>query len=75
MRFVFRFLKVVSATFLVVCFVSLMYSTCETRKGVFYFTLKALFVLEIINFLTFQIFKSHDVVKCPSMKFEAYFTE
>ena len=25
-------------------------STCETRKNVFYFTLKALFVIEIIKF-------------------------
>ena len=39
-------LKVVSATFLLVCFVSLKESTCETRKNVFYFSLKALFVLE-----------------------------
>ena len=39
-------LKAVSATFLLVCFVSLKDSTCETRKNVFYFTLKALFILE-----------------------------
>ena len=25
-------------------------STCETRKNVFYFTLKALFIIEIIKF-------------------------
>ena len=43
-------LKVVSATFLLVCFVCLKDSTCETRKNVFYFTLKALFVLETIKF-------------------------
>ena len=43
-------LKVVSATFLLVCFVCLRESTRETRKNVFYFTLKALFVLEIIKF-------------------------
>ena len=42
-------LKVVSATFLLVCFVCLTESTCETRKNAFYFTLKALLVLEIIN--------------------------
>ena len=40
-------LKVVSATFLVVCFVCLNDSTFETRKNVFYFTSKTLFVLEI----------------------------
>ena len=43
-------LKVVSATFLLVYFVSLKESTCETRKNAFYFTSKALFVLEIIKF-------------------------
>ena len=31
-------LKVVPATFLLVCFVCLKSSTCETRKNVFYFT-------------------------------------
>ena len=43
-------LKVVFATFLLVCFVCLKGSTFETRKNVFYFTSKALFVLEIIKF-------------------------
>ena len=43
-------LKVVSATFLLVCFVCLQESTPETRKNVFYFTSKALFILEIIKF-------------------------
>ena len=39
-------LKVVFTTFLLVCSVSLKASTCETRKNVFYFTLKYFFVLE-----------------------------
>ena len=43
-------LKVVSVIFLLVCFVCLKESTCETRKNGFYFTSKALFVLEIIKF-------------------------
>ena len=43
-------LKVVSATFLLVCFLSLNDSTCRTRKNAFYFTWKALFVLEKIKF-------------------------
>ena len=43
-------LKVVSATFLIVCFVCLKERTSETRKNIFYFTSKALFVLEIIKF-------------------------
>ena len=48
-------LKVVSATFLLVCFLSLKESTCETRKNVFYFTSKALFVLEKIKFQYFRL--------------------
>ena len=45
-------LKVVSATYLLICFVYLYIkeSTCETSKNIFYFTSKALFVLEIIKF-------------------------
>ena len=43
-------LKVVSTTFLLVCFVRLKESTCETRKNVFYFNSKTLFVLGIIKF-------------------------
>ena len=43
-------LKVVSVTFLLVCFLSLNESTCQTRKNVFYFTSKALFVLKKIKF-------------------------
>ena len=45
-----QYLKVVSATFLLVCFVCLKERTCETRKNVFYLTSKALFILEIIKF-------------------------
>ena len=41
-------LKIVSASVLV-CFVCLKKSTRETRKKIFYFTSKALFVLEIIK--------------------------
>ena len=43
-------LKVVSATFLLVCFLSLSKSTCQTRKNDFYFNSKALFILEKIKF-------------------------
>ena len=44
-------LEVVSFIFLLVCFLSLKESTCETRKNVFYFTLKAAFlVIEKIKF-------------------------
>ena len=43
-------LKVVSATFLLVYFVCLKESTFEARKNAFYFTSKALPVVEIIKF-------------------------
>ena len=36
-------LKVVSATFLLVCFLSLQGSTCEIRKNVFFFSLQKFF--------------------------------
>ena len=48
--FLYKQLKVVSATLLLVCFVCLKQRTFETRKNVFYSTSKALFVLEIIKF-------------------------
>ena len=38
-----NFLKVVSTTFLLVCFVCLKQSTCETRKNIFY-SLRKLFL-------------------------------
>ena len=43
-------LKVVYATFLLVFFVSLKESVCETGRNVFYFTSKALFILQVIKF-------------------------
>ena len=43
-------LKVLSSTFLLVCFVCLKGSTFETKKNVFHFISKAFFVLEIIRF-------------------------
>ena len=43
-------LKVVSATFLLGCLIYLKESTCETRRNAFYFTSKALLILEIIKF-------------------------
>ena len=58
-------LKVVSTIFLLVCFVSLKESTCETRKNIFYFTSKSLFVLEIIkfNFSDIQMSWRHQMPK------------
>ena len=45
-----RYLKVVSATFLLVYFLSRKESTCETRENVFYLISEALFVLQKIKF-------------------------
>ena len=42
-------LKVVSTTFLLLCFLSLKESTCETSKHVFYFTSEGPFVQEKIK--------------------------
>ena len=56
---------VVFLTFLVVYFACLKEGTLETRKMFFYFTLKALFILEIY----------HDIIKYLSMKHETHFTE
>ena len=42
-------LKVVSATFLLACFLGLKQGSCKIRKN-FYFTSKVLFVLEKIKF-------------------------
>ena len=60
-----KMLKVVSATFLLVSFVCLKESTLETRKNAFYFTSKALFILEIIKFkvLGIQISWRHQMPK------------
>ena len=46
-------LKVVSTAFLLVCFLSLKESTCETRKKC-YFTLKAFFVFDKIEVQNFR---------------------
>ena len=68
------YLKVLSATFLRVCFLSLKESTFEKREN-------CLFHFEILfrscdnQILTFQIFKCHDVIKCLSMKHETHITE
>ena len=45
----FGTLKVVFATFLLFCLLSLSENTCQTRKNVFYFNSKAHFVIEKIK--------------------------
>ena len=60
-----RVWNVVSATFLLLCFSSLNGNTCQTWKNVFYFTLKALFVLEKIKFsiLDVKTLRCHQMPK------------
>ena len=48
--FIDGYLKVMPATFLLGSLVCLKERTCETKKNVFYFIWKALFVLDIIKF-------------------------
>ena len=57
-------------TFFLFWFVCLKETTCESRKNVW-----KLFSFSRNQFLTFQVFKWHDVIKCPSMKHETHFTE
>ena len=68
-------LKVVSATFLLVCFLILNESICQTRKNASYFTLKALLVLEKIKFQYFRFSNFMIITKCLSIKQEMHFTE
>ena len=68
-------LKVVSATFLLVCFLSLNESTCQARKNVFLFHFKSSFRSRENQILEFYIFKFHDVIKCLSIKEEINLTE
>ena len=49
---------IVSATFLLVCFLSLNKSSCQTRKNIF----QKLFCFVENQILEFQIFKFHDVI-------------
>ena len=60
-------LKVVPATFLLVCFLSLKESTCETRTNVFV-SLQKLFLFSKNQILEFLIFKFHGIMKCLSIK-------
>ena len=72
-RYTFISLRVVSATFLLVCFTCLKESTFETRKNLFH--LESSFRSWDNQILTFQIFKFHDIIKCLSMKHETHFIE
>ena len=67
-----RYLKVVSATFLLVCFVCLK-EHLRNKEKCFLFHFKSSSRSWDNQLLTFLIFKFHDVIKCPSMKHETYY--
>ena len=60
-------LKFVSVTFLLVCFLSLKESFCETRKNVFILLQK---LLPLLRKSKFWIFKFYEFIKCLSIKQE-----
>ena len=60
-------LKVVSTTFLLVCFISLGEHLWSKGKCFLYY-FKRSFSFWDSQMLTFQIFKCYDVIKCLSMK-------
>ena len=67
-------LKFLSATFLLVWFLSLNESTCQTRKF-FLFHFKSSLCSRENQILQLYIFKFHDVMKCLRIKREIHFTE
>ena len=66
-------LKVVSATFLLVCFFASKIEYLWNKQKCFLLHFESSFWDNQI--LTFQIFKCHDVIKCLSMKHETYIIE
>ena len=69
-----KLVKVVSTTFVLVYFLSINKSTCQTGKNVFFFHFKSSFRSRENQILEFYIFKFHDVIKCLSIKQEIHFT-
>ena len=67
-------LKVVFATFVQVCLLSLHETTCQTRKKCF-FHFKSSFRSRENQILKFYTSKFHEVIKCLSIKQEIDFTE
>ena len=68
-------LKVVSATFLLVCFFMSKRKNLWNKEECFLFHLESSFRSSDNQIWTFQIFKCHDIIKCPSTKHETHFTE
>ena len=69
------YLKVVSATFLLVCVSSLKERTLETRKNVFYFSSKAFFVLEKVKVQNLTYLNFMTSSNALSVKQGIHFTE
>ena len=63
--YIYRALKVVSSTFLLVCSLSPKESSCETLKNVFYFTIKPLSIIKKTKFsiLDIQISWRHQMTR------------
>ena len=70
-----QILKVVSTTFLLVCFACLKESTCEARETLFLFHFESSFHSWDNQFLSFQISECHDAINCLSMKHETHHNE
>ena len=68
-------LKIVSATFLLVCFLSRNKSICQSRKNIFLLHFKTSFRSRENQVLEFQIFRFHDVIEYLSINQEIYFIE
>ena len=68
-------LKVVSATFLLVCFVRSKRKDLWNKEKCFLFHFESSFRSWNNQILNFQIFKCHYVIKCLSMKHEIHFIE
>ena len=65
------YLKFVSATFLLFCFLIVL----RNQEKCFLFHFKSSFPPQENQSLEFQMFKFHDVIKCQSIKKEIHFTE
>ena len=68
-------LKIVSATFLLACFLSRNKSTCQSRKNILLLHFKTSFRSRENQVLEFQIFRFHDAIEYLSINQEIHFIE
>ena len=71
--FVIGKLKVLSATFLLFCFIMSKREPLWNKEKCFLFHFESSFRSWDDQVLTFQIFKFHDVIKCASMKHKTFY--